>query len=260
VGDTPENDDASATFAEDRFAGAAEGAARPPGSRTTAVFEVLLCSGFPTQLFVAQLALLAGLNPTGADGRLSLSYVVVVLLGDAALLLTLVFTFLKLRGEQPRHVLLGSRRPGRETLLGVALIPVVFALAVFLLALINAFLPRLRTVEVNPLQAMIRSRRDAFVLGAVAVASGGIREEVQRAFILHRFEQHLGGALVGLVVFSLLFGAGHTIQGWDVAVATAGLGAFWGIVFLLRGSVVAPMVSHSGFNVAEIIRYTLTGS
>ena len=62
--------------------------------------------------------------------------------------------------------------------------------------------------------------------------AGGVREEIQRGFVLRRFEQYLGGGAVGLVVFSALFGLGHLEQGRDVALATAILGAFWGAVFL----------------------------
>ena len=83
--------------------------------------------------------------------------------------------------------------------------------------------------------------------GLVVVLAGGVREEVQRAFLLRRFEQWLGGGAVGLVVTSVLFGAGHRIQGLDAAVATGVLGAFWGLVYLRRRSVVAPVVSHAGF-------------
>jgi membrane protease YdiL (CAAX protease family) len=84
-----------------------------------------------------------------------------------------------------------------------------------------------------------------------------VREEIQRAFVLRRFEQPLGGGAVGVFIFSLAFGAGHTIQGWDAAVTTGILGALWGIIYLRRRSVVVPLVSHSGFNIAEIVRYTL---
>jgi len=94
----------------------------------------------------------------------------------------------------------------------------------------------------------------------VAVVGGGLREEVQRAFILHRFDQHLGGGWVGLAISSVAFGLGHVIQGRDVAVTTAVLGAFWGFVYLRRRSVAATVVSHSGFNAAEIFRYTFYGA
>jgi membrane protease YdiL (CAAX protease family) len=231
----------------------------PPG-RAAALFEVILCSGFPTQLLVAQVLFLLGLSPLDPATGLSLAYVVALLLTDATLMLLLIFGFLRLHGERPAAVFLGHRRFSREALIGLLLIPAVFALVLLLLALIQAFAPWLRTVEVNPLQAMIRTPAQAVLLGLVAVVSGGFREEIQRAFILHRFEQSLGGAVFGLIVFSMVFAIGHTIQGWDVALTTGVLGAFWGIVFLTRRSIVAPVVSHAGFNMAEIIRYTLVGS
>jgi membrane protease YdiL (CAAX protease family) len=85
--------------------------------------------------------------------------------------------------------------------------------------------------------------------------AGGVREEIQRAFVLRRFQQYLGGGAVGIVVFSALVGLGHIEQGTDAALATAVLGAAWGIIYLLRGSVVAPMVSHALFNLAQLVVY-----
>ena len=60
-----------------------------------------------------------------------------------------------------------------------------------------------------------------------------------------------------MIVASIAFGAGHYVQGADATVATAGLGAFWAIVYLRRRSVVAPMVSHSGFNLLEIVLFVV---
>ena len=55
--------------------------------------------------------------------------------------------------------------------------------------------------------------------------AGGVREEVQRGFILHRFEQYLGGgARWASSCYSVLFGLGHLEQGWDAAIATGVLG------------------------------------
>ena len=127
------------------------------------------------------------------------------------------------------------------------------------LLLVQQLVPALHNVVRNPLESLIRSPGDAALLAVVAVISGGVREEVQRAFILHRFEQYLGGAPLGLVLFSLVFGAGHAIQGWDAVITTAALGAFWGVVYLARRSAVAPVVSHAGFNLAEIVRYVVYG-
>ena len=77
---------------------------------------------------------------------------------------------------------------------------------------IQAVAPSLHTVENNPLRDLIRSPRSALLFALVVLVAGGIREEIQRAFLLHRFEVYLGGSTVGIVVASAAFGAGHLLQ------------------------------------------------
>ena len=83
------------------------------------------------------------------------------------------------------------------------------------------------------------------MFAVVAIVAGGVREELQRAFLLHRFEQHLGGAGVGVFVLSIAFGLAHFLQGWDAAIVTGTLGAFWALIYVRRRSSVAPIVSHA---------------
>ena len=97
------------------------------------------------------------------------------------------------------------------------------------------------------------------LIGSLFVVAGGIREDIPRAFLLHRFERWLGGGAVGLVVTSLAFGAGHLIQGIDAAIATGLLGGVWGLVYLRRRSAVAPMVSHAGFNLLQLLQFLTLG-
>jgi membrane protease YdiL (CAAX protease family) len=59
---------------------------------------------------------------------------------------------------------------------------------------------------------------------------------------------------VGLVLVSVAFGAGHILQGWDAAIVTGLLGAAWGVLYLLRRSAVAPIVSHAGYNAAQVLQ------
>lgn len=195
---------------------------------------------------------LAGFTPL-VGGRLSLGYIATLLLFDATLLIALIFWLLRRRGERPGDVFLGLRPIGHEITLGVGLTAVVFALAVVVLSTARMFFPSLHNVKENPLQDLIQTPAQALILAVVATISGGLREEIQRAFILHRFEQYLGGAHIGLILYSLVFGLGHSLQGWDAVVTTAMLGAFWGWTYISRRSIVAPMVSHSGFNAAEIV-------
>lgn len=249
--------------AEDAAGGPLEPPAPPPppghlpftarSPRLAAALEVALCSGFPTQLALAVVLTRAGIASVGSGGELSLLYVVTLSLGDAVLLVGLIAYFLRRSGERPLGVLLGRRPHGPNVLLGLALIPLTVLLAWAGLQLLHAFWPGLRNVSENPLEGLIRSPLDALLFAVVAIVAGGLREEIQRAFILRRFEQHLGGGWLGLAVFSIVFGLGHYIQGWDAAIVTAVLGAIWGALFLLRRSIVPAVISHAGFNTSEIL-------
>ena len=213
-----------------------------------------MCSGIPSQLALAYMLALAGLTPM-VEGRLSFGYVATLLLLDATLLIGLIFWLLRRRGERPREVFLGIRPIGGEVKLGVWLTAAVFALALVILSTARVLFPSLHNVKENPLQDLIQTPVQAFILAIVATISGGLREEIQRAFIIHRFGQHLGGERVGLILYSLVFGLGHALQGWDAVLTTTILGLFWGYVYVSRRSIVAPVVSHSGFNAAEIFQY-----
>jgi membrane protease YdiL (CAAX protease family) len=91
------------------------------------------------------------------------------------------------------------------------------------------------------------------VLIPLAILAGGMREEIQRAFLLHRFREDLGGAWWGLLATSLAFGLGHVVQGWDAVVVTSLLGALWGALYLARASITAGMVSHALANATQVV-------
>jgi membrane protease YdiL (CAAX protease family) len=167
--------------------------------------------------------------------------------------MSLILFFLKRRGEAPSAVFLGSRPVAREAGLGVLLLPVTLGLVYGLLTLVHSLAPELRNVPQNPLEALLATRAGFVAFIVVAIVAGGLREEMQRAFLLHRFEQDLGGRAAGLVITSLAFGLGHTLQGWDAAIATGALGFMWGTLFYVRRSAVAPVVNHALFNGTELV-------
>ena len=228
--------------------------------RAVALAEVIVASGFPTQFGLSLLLIVAGLRPFDDRGTLSLSYVAWVWILDLVALVGFIAWRVRATHESIRAVFLGTRPVRREVLLGLVSVPALLVVVAVLLAGIRLVLPELHNVAANPFEGLVRTPLDAWILGAMAVLSGGLKEELQRAFVLHRFDQHLGGARVGLVLFSVVFGAGHFIQGWDVGLVTMLLGFIWGVVYLRRGSVTATVASHSGFNVIEILQFTLLGS
>jgi hypothetical protein len=215
------------------------------------LFEVFLCSGFPSQLGLSLLLVTAGLSSTDGSG-LSFTFVVWLSVLDTVVVLGLVRLFLRARGESVRDVLLGPVAIGPEAWRGLALLPVVFLVVIGGGLLLRHVAPFLHNVTENPLQTMLDSPVRLAIFAVVVVVAGGVREEVQRAFILHRFRHDLGGVWVGLVAFSVAFGMGHVVQGYDAAILTGLLGLLWGLVYVVRRSIVAPVVSHSLFNLTEL--------
>jgi uncharacterized protein len=216
--------------------------------------EILLCSGYPTQIVLSQLLVLAGIRPANADGSLSSTFVFVLSFADTALLLSLILWLLIRRGERPGAVFFGNRPAGREAFFGFVTIPAILSLVIALTIGIRRFVPALHNVPDNPLEGLIGSGVNMWIFLLLVIVAGGVREELQRAFLLHRFRTDLGQPWLGLLITSLSFGMGHTLQGLDAAIITGALGAAWGAIYLTRGSALAPMVSHSLFNSGELLR------
>jgi len=215
--------------------------------------EILLCSGYPTQIAITGALHTAGIEMYAGNGSLSARFVFALTLIDTVALLSLIVVLLLRRGESPARVFFGGRPVAREAGAGILSVPVVFAVVLFLSVLMVRYAPSLRTVPINPLGAFLGTPGDLMMFLVVAIIGGGVREELQRAFLLHRFRSDLGQPWMGLVITSLAFGLGHTLQGQDVAVVTGTLGALWGALYLLRGSAVAPMVSHMLFNGTQVL-------
>jgi membrane protease YdiL (CAAX protease family) len=234
-------------------------APRPPPPRPTwpTWVEILLCSGYPTQILLGQLLMLAGIAPLDAGGSLSATFVFILSIADTLLLLSLIVFLLVRRGERPSAVFFGGRPAAAEVRAGVLSFPVVIVVVVALMLAIRRFLPFLHNVPDNPLERLIGTGTSAWLFLIVVIVAGGVREELQRAFLLHRFRNDLGQPWMGLVITSLAFGLGHTLQGLDAAVITGTLGAIWGAMYLTRGSALASVVSHSLFNSGELFRAVL---
>lgn len=226
-----------------------------PSDRIAAAFECILCSGFPTQIGLIVILTALGLSMQGAEGGLNPRFIFTLSLLDAALVIGLTLFFLRAHGESARDVLIGRRAVFREVLFGIALVPVVFGIVILVLAVLLTYAPWLHNVPRNPLEDMLGTRVDAAIFAVVVMVAGGVREEVQRGFIVHRFGQYLGGAGIGILVHSALFGLGHYEQGYDAALATGLLGVFWGVVYVGRGSIIAPVVSHAAFNLAQVLKF-----
>ncbi len=219
-------------------------------SLVAAILQVLVCAWVPTQIVVALAMYLAGVEFFSGD-HISIKFLAMVELFDTALVAILIRLFLHASGETSAQVFIGPRKPVREIALGLVLIPVLLGGIGGLLWTLQHAAPWLHTVKTNPYQDFLAAPG---VFALMVVLAGGVKEELQRAFIIHRFGQRLGGPWVGLIATSVVFGALHADQGVDAALTLMLTGALWGAIYIRRRSLLAPMVSHAGFDLLEVLQ------
>ena len=221
--------------------------------RFQAFFEVLLLSGLLS-------GLLAGLILYPFQGKKSPNLLVnaqvlsLFLLLESGIVFLILATILKTRRETISSLGLRWHRWKSNLVLGLALVPFLFFLNTAVAAVFRTYFPQYYLVE-NPLINLIQTPRQLALLIFSAIIAGGIKEELQRAFILTRFRVYLGGAGLGLVVWSIGFGAGHYIQGVQ-GIVTAGIyGLLFGVVYLQSGSLIAPIVAHGAYDSLVLLAY-----
>src|SRR5260370_19151846 len=82
-----------------------------PVERAAAALEVILCSGFPTQIVIITILNVFGMKVRLGDGRFSPPFVFTLTLLDTLLLVRLVVFFFRPHGEAAREQSFGSRPP-----------------------------------------------------------------------------------------------------------------------------------------------------
>ncbi len=138
--------------------------------------------------------------------------------------------------------------------IGLALVPCLFFINGVIALFFKAYLPQFYS-EHNPLLEGIHTPQQLALFVFSAIVAGGIKEEMQRAFILNRFRTCLGGAWVGLLLWSLAFGAGHYAQGVQGIVIASLYGFVFGVVYILSGSLVAPIAAHAVYDTTAILAF-----
>jgi membrane protease YdiL (CAAX protease family) len=93
----------------------------------------------------------------------------------------------------------------------------------------------------------------------IGIFGGGVVEELQRIFVLTRFEKWLGrpGLILGVALSSAMFGFGHRYQGLGTALSTAVSGVVFALVYLRRRSALEPITAHAFSDVLAMLGATL---
>jgi membrane protease YdiL (CAAX protease family) len=60
---------------------------------------------------------------------------------------------------------------------------------------------------------------------------------------------------IGLVLWTLFFAYGHMMQGIDNAAGAGALGLIFGLLYIWRRNLVAPIVAHAAYDVTTLIIY-----
>jgi membrane protease YdiL (CAAX protease family) len=221
--------------------------------RLLALFEVLLLSG----LVSSSLALL----PFSAVQRKRAQILTsdaqtlsAFLLLEAAITIAMMLAILKAHRETFGSLGLRGNHWKTNASLGLALVPFLFLINALVLLVFRTYLPGYY-LERNPLTEIIHTPQQLALFIFSALIAGGVKEELQRAFVLNRFGRYLGGAGLGLVLWSFAFGAGHYLQGVQgIAIATI-FGFIFGGTYLLSGSLIAPMIAHGTYDTLALLAY-----
>lgn len=158
-------------------------------------------------------------------------------------LVALIMYFFWCKGEPLQRLGWRWQNYPREMLLGAVLyIPLTFAAGIIETALINAGF----SSPATPLPAL-QATGSIFesLLGLVLVAVVAFTEEtVFRGYLMLRFRQLTSSETLAVILTTFIFAFGHGYEGTAGVGTVAFLGLVFALVYLWRGSLVAPMTMH----------------
>ena len=223
--------------------------------RVQAAFEIFLLSGLISSL-MAGLLLYAFLGKRATNPLSSAGVFSVFLLLESGITFLFLATILKYHRQTINSLGVQWDQWKFNLLIGLALVPFLFLINAAVAIFVKLYFPQF-FIETNPLTDLIHTPQQLVLIIFSALVAGGIKEELQRAFIITRFRDHLGGAGLGLVVWSIGFGVGHYVQGVQGVVIAAIYGLIFGIIYLLSRSLIAPIIAHGVYDSIALLAYWL---
>jgi membrane protease YdiL (CAAX protease family) len=130
---------------------------------------------------------------------------------------------------------------GREILLGVALfLPLTYGIGLF-----EKFLQEAGLSVKGPPSYLLPAGTWQVLLALVFIVVVAVSEEVIfRGYLIRRFRALTGNRAAALLLSSAIFSVGHGYEQSGGMVAVGILGLLFGVVYLWRGSLLAPIVMH----------------
>ena len=160
--------------------------------RVLALFEVLLVAlAGPVLVQIGFILFNVGRAGLLSDTRILFLFMA----SEACITLFFIVLFLRSRGESLRNIGWIWNKAGWEVLLGIGCVPLLFGSTLLVSIFFNVFLPEYVSTS-NPLLELIKSNGDLLLFLISSIYVGGIKEEIQRAFVLDRFERYVGALLL----------------------------------------------------------------
>ncbi len=176
-------------------------------------------------------------------------------------LIVFVSIFLLLRVSGERFQNLGVGLQGWRTHLGVGVV-IGFVMFVGLNVAFNSVMNSL--IRSSPagghsVASFFKQPANLLIWLPIGIVGGGVVEELERIFVLTRFEKWLGrpGLIIGVVLTSAMFGFGHLYQGLGTAISTAVSGLVFALVYLHRRSALEPVTAHAFSDVLAMLAATV---
>jgi membrane protease YdiL (CAAX protease family) len=187
------------------------------------------------------------------------SELVLRIVRNKLIVIATIFLLLRLQGEGWDG--LGVSRHEWPKHLGVGL-AIGFAMFVGLNVALDSMMSSLipRPPASGPsIMAFFKEPGNLLLWIPIGIFGGGIVEELQRIFILTRFEKWLGrpGLVLGVASSSAMFGFGHLYQGLGSAIATTVSGVVFSLVYLRRRSALEPITAHAFSDVLAMLGATM---
>jgi CAAX protease family protein len=176
---------------------------------------------------------------------------------DLGLVCLIVF-FLWQNGEHVDRLGWTWQHAGRELIIGIGcFVPVFFGAAFLDRALLWAGL----SAPATPLPSFLHDKGPAETLLAVLLVTvvALAEETIFRGYLLLRFQNILQSATASVLLSSAIFAVGHGYEGSAGVVTVGTMGAAFALVYLWRGSLVAPVVMHFLQDFLSIILLPLLG-
>ncbi len=177
------------------------------------------------------------------QGDLSFVFVAVSTIVRDFSLVALTLFFLWRNGESLASVGWTSGNIRREAALGIALfVPFFWGTGLLESTLVAAGF----STPSTPMPSFLAVRGVAeSVLAFVLIAVVAVCEEtIFRGYLILRFKAVTGSMIAAILLSSAIFSLGHGYEGTAGVVTVGAMGAVFAIVYLWRGSLIAPMVMH----------------